>query len=138
MDRLKVTFIIGIATLAACAIFVAPAVLVQGSETAPRNEAAKAVVLDDRWLHLQPTTIILTPRDRVFDVNAFGPYKAQDSAIRPLSSVKLFDSGGISAEWRIGGPIQYKLSNVNPLGASFGGKVSTNSVKFTLTWSGQK
>jgi hypothetical protein len=68
-------------------------------------------------------------------IGALGGAYGRESERRPLSSLKLFNGGGISAEWRYGGPIRYTFTGIRPFGASMGSRLSSNSVRVTLTWS---
>jgi hypothetical protein len=107
-----------------------------------------AALLDERWV-MQPLrplslrverTLYPIERDRntligisVKEIDV----KEIDRNLRPLSRLRFFDAAGLSADWKYGGQIQYRFEGVRPLGGSVGGRLSSNSVKITLSWSGQ-
>ena len=73
----------------------------------------------------------------VFDFSSgtFGDRSLVETARpRSLSQLKLFDTGGLIAEWKYGSPIEYGFPGLKPFGGNFGGRVSTNSAKLTLSW----
>ena len=50
----------------------------------------------------------------------------------PLSKVRLLSNEHFTADLR-GGRIEYRIEGFNPLGASVGGQLSTNTAKITLS-----
>ena len=84
----------------------------------------------------RPAALRLSLSPRYTDQSGvlFSANQSLQADSRPLSQIKLFESGGFTAEWRYGGQIQYRISGVNPLGANVGGRLSTNSARITLSW----
>src|ERR1700675_1949374 len=102
----------------------------------PRPEAvamqSAAAAVEDWKLDLgQPASLRLTlspsPPNAAWSVVGLSASQAPRWNSRPLSRLKLFDSGGPAAGRRNGGQIQYTLSGVNPLGATVGARLSTKS-----------
>jgi hypothetical protein len=58
----------------------------------------------------------------------------ETAQVKSPSHIELFDTGGVIAEWNYGKPIEYGFPGVKPFGGSFGGRLSTNTAKLTLSW----
>lgn len=93
-----------------------------------------AEVVEPRPVRIR-LNLSLTPADLGLSDNLYVRRSIDsEAAMRPLSTVKLLDAEHFSADLRRG-RVEYRIEGLNPLGASIGGQLSTNTAKITFSWS---
>jgi len=125
------------------------AVLISGlgvrhSGNVQRADVGDAALINNHWVmeSARPLSLRLEWTMDSLNRDRNAPIRSRvnepDRDLRPLSSLKLFDATGLSADWKYGGQIQYRFDGIRPLGGSVGARVTSNSLRLTLSWSAPK